>query len=238
MIVEPVIAVIVAITVMMIIFRLFFKAAFKIISILWFVVFLATIALGVLVYADVKDMQERCPEMPPVFILEDEGKILAGINMKIEEGNGGMSGDDVFISGLGKFQDAYDQNDFRRITEEEHCKAAVFRLQTFDYIKSINLTNDIKISRATIWKVLRSDNPAEELAAEDISMEEIDSAENQVKGFIFALMFAKALEEKGASFATSNLKSGNIKVYKETITFKVLKHAPVSLMDELTSRLQ
>lgn len=238
MILEPVIAVVVAITVLMIIFRIFFKPAFKVVSIIWFVFFLATVAFGILAYADIKDMQERCPEMPPVFLLEDGGSILAGINMKIEEGNGGLSGDDVFISDLSRFQQAYDNDDFSAITEKEHCKAAVFRLQTFEFIESINLTEGISISKSTIWDVLRSDSPVQELAEDNVEVEGIESVETQIKGFIFATMFAKALEQKGASFATSNLKNGNIKVYKETITFKVLKHAPVSLMDELTSRLQ
>ncbi len=237
MVIGWVIGAIIAMFVILILLRIFFKTAFKILSIIWLVVFLASVAFTILVYVDMRDMQEKCPEMPAVLLLEDEGKILAGIKMDISGEGGEISGEDAFISSLKRYQDAYEEEDFDKLLEEEHCRIAIFQLSAFEGLDSITIGEDIEISTNKVFAVLRADDPAGELFTQGVSAAGISFTAAQLKGVIFAGMFAKALEEKGPGFLIGAFNEGKARTAKSRITFKILRFIPKSLLDEIIEKI-
>ena len=128
----------IALTVAMLIVRKFFKTAFRIVSIIWFVVFLACLGFGILIYADIKEMQESCPEMPALLLLEDKGKILAGMEMAFGSENQTQEAEDLFLKSLSKYQTAYENNDFSGILEKDHCTIVFFNISLFEAPEKIS----------------------------------------------------------------------------------------------------
>jgi len=160
MVIGWMIGIIIAMFVILILLRIFFKTAFKILSIIWLVLFLASVAFAILVYADMNYMRKNCPEMPPVFLLQEEGDILAGISVGATDGGEELS-DDAFISDLSGFQESYDEKDFDDLLEKDHCKIAVFNSSVFDKIESINFSESFSLPKDFFMGILRANNPIE-----------------------------------------------------------------------------
>ena len=245
------IAILIAITVGMILLRMFAKTAFKIFSIIWFVLFLAGIAFSLLVYADVKNMRDACPELPPVFLAVDDGDMLAGMKLNTE-GDQETTTMDMFLTGMDEYQAAYDEDEFKAMLEERHCKIAMFEIDIFQNFSDVKLSEDFSIPTDVIIDVIKSDSPIDVLVDYQADEEDMSSSEKndlkdeirdelgtpvQLKGFLFAALIATATDQEGPGFLIKNFNEGNIRVRKETITFKFMKYMPYSLFDEAIEKM-
>jgi hypothetical protein len=227
----------IAMIVVLILLRVFFKTAFKILSIIWLVVFLASVAFAILVYVDIKDMQEKCPELPAALLLEDEGRILAGIRMDVSGEGGEISGEEAFVSSLKRYQTAYDEEDFDKLLEEEHCRIVIFQLSAFEGLDNITIGEGIEISLEKVFAVLRADDPAGELFNGGISVGGANFTAAQLKGVVFAGLFAKALDERGPGFVIEAFNEGKARTAKSRMTFRILRFMPKSLFDEIMEKI-
>ena len=245
------IGIIIASLVVLILLRMFFKTAFKIVSIIWLVLFLASIAFGILVYVDMKDIREVCTELSPVVLLQDEGNIIAGMDADISQG-GEMGSIDAFIDDLDQFQDAYDDKDFDELLENDYCRIAIFNTSVFDVLDEITFSDELTIDKDVFLGILKASNPIEyfvdkqgdkdSLSAQEKEilkqgMEEQIGTANKLKGMIFAGMLGKAMEEFGPSFILEQYGDKKIEIFKESITFKILKYVPYSVIDDAMEKV-
>ncbi len=249
MVIGWVIGVIIAMFVILILLRVFFKTAFKILSIIWLVLFLASMAFTILVYVDMRDMRENCPAKPPLFLLQEDGELLAGINMGAATGGGGEMTADAFIADLGKYQESYDKKDFDELIESDHCKIAVFNASVFYDLPNITFSEDLTIPNDFFMGILRARNPLDYFIDRKAAEEGFSESEKQsirqefdremgtaskMRGMIFVGMLGTATAEYGPAFAIEKYGERKIEVFKETITFKILKYMPYSIIDEAT----
>jgi len=244
------IGILVAITVGMILLRMFFKTAFKIVSIIWFVMFLAGLAFGILIYVDVGNMKESCPENSPVFLAEDEGTILTGMKLTLE-GDQEMTTQDMFITDIDKFQEEY-ENDFENLLETEYCKIVLIDIDIFQNFSDIELSSDFLIPPKIIVDIIKSDSPVDVLADYQADEEGLSASEKaefedqigdeigtpvQLKGFLFAALVGTALNQEGPGFMIKNMNNGNIRVKKETLLFKFAKFLPYSMFEDTLNNM-
>jgi hypothetical protein len=54
---------------------------------------------------------------------------------------------------------------------------------------------------------------------------------------LFIALCSEASKQEGPLFVAKGLKSKEIIIYPETITFKIIKYIPVSLIEKLSSKL-
>lgn len=242
----------IAIMVGMILLRIFFKTAFKIMSIIWFVLFLAGIALSILVYADVKSMRDTCPEMPPVFLAEDDDEILAGMKMNVGEEAQEKTLKDMFITDTAKYQEEYDKNEFEDMLEDEHCKIALFNMGIFQNFSDMDFSDEFSMPVDIVIEIIESNSPVDVLIDHKADEEGLTQSEKQdlrerlsdeigtpvqLKSFLFAGLIAAATDQEGPSFLIKNFQEDSIRVRKETILFKFMKYMPYSLFDEMIGKM-
>ena len=211
--------------------------------------FLAGIAFGLLVYADVKNMRDNCPEMPPVFLAVDEGEVLAGMKLNIE-GDQEMTTMDMLLADMSEYNDEYD--DFDGMLEDRHCKITMFEIDIFQNLSDVKFSDEFSIAPDVVVDIIKSDSPVDALADYRADEEDMSSSERndfkddisdeigtpvQLKGFLFAALMATATDQEGPGFLIKNLNEGNIRIRKETITFKFMKYMPYSFFDEIIEKM-
>jgi len=243
MAIELGIAVIIAITLVMILLRIFFKTAYKILSIIWFVMFLGSVAFGILIYQDAKDLSENFADSENIFLLESGGEMLAGFVTK--------GGDEPeAVENLDKLQEYYEKNNFDAVLKTgDYYKMLIFSEDCFDTVSEIELGDGINISKDLLLDIMKSDNPIDLYA--DWLMEQrgypsefrgamVKSLEEdagitssaKLRSVFFRMLFTAANLQQ-PFFIIDSYRNGKIIIYEETLTFKLIKNFPDFILEEL-----
>ena len=247
------IIIIVVLTVLMVLVKIFFKNVFRIISIIWLVVFIASVVLGLLIYADVADMRKKCTTMPPAILVEENGNVLAGFAF-------GGEGEPTLLDDIADFQEARDSDDFDALLAEKHCKIAFVNMSAIENISEVRFAEDSALPGDMVISIIRSDDPAGDFAeylvregkeegglkglatnflgpiSEGVAKNDIRSqfgSDLEIKAAFFGGAFVTSLDDEGPSFLFGNFKEGEIEVFEETILFKTIKFFPASLFDKM-----
>ncbi len=224
-------AIVIAVTVAMILLRVFFKAAFKVISIIWFVCFLGAMAFTVLIYMDASDIRKNFAESDNLYLLESEGEILAGFVTK-----GAVEPE--MLSSLDEIIKKYESSDFAGILAGgKYYKMITINEKSLEGLGEIDLVQ-LKISAEDAFRIIKSEEAAEDyrqlLAEKNFTDEGAESSNaEKVKGLMFYFLYSQASIEQGPMFLVDNIKSGLVKVYEETLVFKIIKRFPTSMVKNM-----
>lgn len=229
------IGVLVAITVIMLILRFFFKKIFKVVSIIWFLLFLATIAFTIVLYEDARSIKNNFASGDNLFLLESEGDILAGFVTHGEN-------EPELFEGVGEMDKMFSQGNLDGMLESgNYFKMFVINEKSFDSVPEVDL-GDVNVSAEEALDVIKSDDPSAEyeemLARRNMTDKGTDTENDEkIKGLLFGLLFFAGNAEEGPLFLVNNFKEGSIIIHEESIVFKMIKYFPASMMDEVVEQI-
>lgn len=241
------IVVIIIITVIMLLLRFFFKTAFKIISIIWFIVFLATVAFGILVYMDAKDFSENFPNNDNAFLLDYGGAISAGIVMHGSE-------EPEILGDVSKLAEYYENNEIEAMRAEgEYYKVMICNESCFEGVRDVEISG-YNISKGVALEVLNADDSISryvdilienEGLSVDVKGDVVSQlAEDQgirtdakMKGMMFGILFFAMTQQQGPFFIINQFKAGNLMIHEETLIFKLIKVFPQKVFEEIFEKI-
>lgn len=223
------IIVLVAMMVTLVLARIFLKTFFRVLSIIWLVLFVAGAVFGLLVYADAMEMKEKMASMPSIFLLEKDGSLRAGFSAMGEKPE--------LLESPSDFQDAYSAKDYSLIVGDKYYKAFMFRFEAFNSTPEIKINEEISIPMSVVSKAFSSESPSGEINGylsgqgnEEVDFSEFESSA-EAKGVIFSILVT-GLTAENPVFLIKGIKDKNIIVYEETITFKALRYFPSFIFDK------
>lgn len=145
-------------------------------------------------------------------------------------------------------------------------KLILIDVKAFDSVSEVELFGKLTIPADEAKRILKSDTPVDTFLSNDANLEKLLNSgaskavddieilkqnkaafksqiisqlgsEEAIKAMIAVAMFQSAMQ-KDPAMLISEYQKGNIKVYKETITFKLLNYMPVSLMKVAAAKMQ
>lgn len=144
-------------------------------------------------------------------------------------------------------------------------KLIMIDVKVFDSVSQVELFGKMTLPSDEAKKILKSDSPIDTFLSNDANLEKLLSSgtsktvdnielikqnkaafkdqilnqigsEEALKAVIAVAMFQSAVQ-KDQTMLITEYQKGNIKVYKETITFKLLNYMPVSLMKMVAAKM-
>ncbi|MBN2111959.1 hypothetical protein JW707_02555 [Candidatus Woesearchaeota archaeon] len=230
-------------TVIMLLLRTFFKTAYRVITIIWFVMFLGGLAFGILIYYDTKEFTKGFSENDSLFLLESEGEIIAGFVMTPDQEEHGA----VVINET--IRQEFRNSDYDAMLRSGNFyKLMIFNETCFDNLDEIELGEDLNITKDTVFSIIKSEKSIDDYADWIISekgyspgvkfsiiqnlKEEGIEVDSQMKGFMFRLVYSQANIDDSA-FLIRRYRERKVIIYEETLTFKMIKKFPEFLIKDL-----
>lgn len=217
------------------------KSIFKAIFLALSVGVIIIIILGGLIISDINDFRENAQTQPNIYLLEDNGEIIAGFS--------GILGEDFqpdFVEEeLGPYNnlDGLLGNNYKLFLVKKQALGSVEEVEG----------EDITLTRQEILDMIASDSPVDDFIKKQypnlpaaqlsgarqslLSQMEIEN-DAEFKGTLFAATFASAMEEQGPLFIFDQYKEGNIIIHPETAMFKFLKIIPSSILKNVITTAQ
>ncbi len=229
------IIIVVIMTVAMILVRVFFKNLFRIISIIWLIMFVVMVVFGLLIYADAVEMKEKMAEMPSLFLLQQDGRIRAGFSVMGEEPE--------LIEKPRSFQQSYNDQEYDSILGSTYYKVFIFDFSIFNDTETLDI-DEFSIPIETVSDIIRA-NSSNDVFTEYImgdgnavgmNFDEIGTDAN-LRNILFVTLFGKKVEEKGPAFLLEGIKQEEIEVQKESIIFKTIKYFPSSILQKAMEKV-
>lgn len=228
---------------------LIFKIIKKIILaiLLVFLIFILSMAgVGFLVYEDMMDMKEKFFKSSNLLLLEDNGKIISALQMQGFDEEGFDFLDEKWISSK---QEAFQNHDYDEIIGRNY-KIFIIKLETFSNIENIQF-EDLQLTKEDVFNISRASNSLDvffQISSRGQNLSEMEKAllkqnleeefgSQNLKGIMFGMLFAQAVEKEGVLFIIENFKQNNIVIYPETITFKLVKSVPNFVYEIVSNKL-
>lgn len=206
------------------------KKFFKIMLTISLVSLIIFSIFGYFLYKDIMDMQDGFKNSNSLVLLEDNGEILAGIKFGQETG---LISEEEF--------NFYNENigNLEKLNEGYH-KIILVKIEVLETLEELEFL-DKRINGEDAIEILRSDKPYlwffEEGSIEKISLgdEEIEITDSlNFKATFFGFVFTKEIMSNPLSLFIY-YKQDYVRVYPETIIFKVIKKFPTSLLKRVLS---
>ncbi|MBN1156586.1 hypothetical protein JXA85_03160 [Candidatus Woesearchaeota archaeon] len=220
------------------------RGAFRIISSVIFLLFLAMMTMSILIVYDAYQMKKSLPGSSNIFMIKDGDMLQGGF-----EGKLGDALEIVFFdrNAVEEYQEYYSAGDMKSILETDY-KLFIFDMKAFDELNWPLDTGQDDISKELMFEIMRSNEPLKiyvdaiypdsEAGSEAIRKSILSGLsiedEYNIKGVFLNMLFAKAMDEKDAVFILEEYRAGNLIIYPETIVFKFVKSVPTGLYKKAT----
>ena len=202
--------------------------AFFYTALLMFILF---ISLGYWVYNDTLDLKDHFINSSKIFLLEDKNGIIAGISVHQDEKE--------YITET--IAEDYSNNivndDYNGILGDKY-KLFVLNMDIFSRIETVNLFGK-EISKGDFFMIMESENPKVTLnnffSADDpvFTMTLAGSKDDaDVKSRVFSYISGRLIS-KDPSLLLDSYREGDIVIYPETITFKLIKYMPNNVVKRI-----
>ena len=188
---------------------------------------------GGLLVLDLMSFSQQFSSSPKYIVLDDANSLIFGINLESQSSSGDLiSGYQILTQQqLNNIQNEINQNNIKDKVVFL-IKKDVFRNINEIPVKELSTT----ISKDTIFELIKSDDPAKIIAesvmkdstqglTDGLIKEELRKQfgnTDQVKSLAVLLLVETALEREGPKYFIDELKSGNIKIYPEKLSVKIL----------------
>ncbi|MBS3128722.1 hypothetical protein J4410_06260 [Candidatus Woesearchaeota archaeon] len=215
---------------------LFAKHFFKVIAALWSVFFIFLVILAVLLYFDIKDLHAKFDTAEKVILLKEQESITTGFSIRKND-------DPLFFQDIASYQQAFKEKNYARLKGNAY-KLLITEKELFNDISYVDIMG-YPLSREKLFVYLNDASPrrkaAKQIATENAIPEERVfqqiqqefQTEDEFKGYLFAKLVGKSLEKEGANYVVRAYKAGQVEIYPETITFKVIDFLPQFIFDKL-----
>jgi len=238
-----------SILIMIIVGVIFFLLTKKILKAIGFTIIfmlLFSFVSGIFIYLDILDFQQNFETGQKLFLLESNNTYVTGLNIKDMQ--------DLNIDTI-LTQQQIDNMVGKSNSEilKNNYKLFIFDSKTFQNIQTISFW-EMEFTNSEIFSLLESSTPINTIITKIIEKEKYPetmrqsltqefkstmdiSDDAQMKGILFMLL----LEEKtkrNKNMIFDELKKGNLKIYPETIIFKILKMVPQSLLEKVKSQME
>jgi len=234
------IIIIVVFLIVMFILRKFVKWAFRIVSFIFLISFVLSLVLGFFVYQDMKELSRGWPDSDKLVLLANDD-VYAGMITTFGEG-----GEPVFVENVANYQAAYQDKDYQTILGANY-KLFIFKLSMFEKNDEELDFSGEKISQTEIINAIESSDSIDFIAGEldgnTGSKEEWKSevigevgGDAMFKGLLFGLLLQNKMM-KDPLFVFKQYSRGNVVIYPESITFKLIKALPFSLIEGIAEKV-
>tara|TARA_Y100000294_G_scaffold167819_1_gene177379 strand:- start:42 stop:776 length:735 start_codon:yes stop_codon:yes gene_type:complete len=214
-----------------------FKVVKQVLKLTFLITILTIVVLGLfsyLVYQDMGDLKENFSFNDNLLILQNENQLLTGVKLNFEkisdfeelEAFNSLSQDQI-----NEYNPYYTNEEYDKILGD-HYKILFIDYNTFQDIQEIEVLNKA-YSNEFVLQVLESQNPMELLTPKSLN---IKSSEN-IKPILFTMLLTEKIKLQKSTFLITEMKNKNIRVYPETITFKIIKYIPVDFMQDQLAKI-
>src|SRR3989344_8734564 len=210
-----------------------FKSILKTIISITFIIIILTAFIGFFVYKDIQNIQEN--KNSPITILLQDQEYIAGVIME--------KGEIRFIPE--ETIKEYDKKDLKEIIGS-NFKIITISMKFIEEmpLEAMHLDQFNKdLTKQELISTLRSEKPMDRLLIDifNLQPEMANVAKNtvfssdirdnsQFKAALTLLTLQNLIKEEETEYLLNSYKDNNIQVYKETITFKLFKLIPNSLL--------
>ena len=231
------------------IFFMLFRSLWKSILSAIGIVFAMLLILSVMVFFDAKNFAEKSKGPGQLFILEENGRMLAGVKDLLvqDDGEGKESKKILANEEFQRYSSLYEKKDYNGMLDNNY-KVFFVDMEAFASLTDDDLKEYGAFTKESISKILMSEDAvgayvddivknsgiAEEQQAflrEKLIMESPEEVE--FRSTMFMMLLAASLKSKGPLFIAMQYRKGNIKAYPETIFFKALNVMPEALFSRL-----
>jgi energy-coupling factor transporter transmembrane protein EcfT len=206
------------------------KFVFKMVKLVFWIVviiFIITSVLGIFTYRDALDMKENLESQPKIYFLKQDETLVSGFSIgKLDE-----VPEFFDFSKIVEYQNNFKNKDYEDMLDENY-KIFILDMETFDFNdENIEFIGG-EVSKKTLQTVLNSDDPIEVYKSKtNINVRNYGIEDpGEFKGNIFATLFNEKSGSMGQLFIMIEYKKGNVIVYPETASFKMIKLLPTSFI--------
>ena len=196
------------------------KNVFKVIVTLVGILVVLSLVFSVVVFTDVKDITEGMQNQEKLFLFEHDGEFVTGFS--------GISLENVSFLNEEKLGEYNTKNDDLDYLLGESFNLFIINSDAFEDIDKIKF-EDNDLSKKEAFELIESTDLGDELG--------LEGSDKEIKGAIFAVLLGESIE-RDKLFIFKQFKEGNLVVYPETITFKIIENIPMSLVDNLISKIK
>lgn len=228
-----------------VLFLIIFKITKKVVKTIFFVssIFTAVIIVSsIFLFADVNDFRSNYPTQESAYVLEKDGKLIAGLRVVMQE----EPKPDFFTrEELNTYQTAYENNNLDTIKGDSY-KLFIFKSEAFDTLDTIQVSDTTEFTKQQMFSLLESETPGDDyidLVVGETSQKQsiknqmfasLDITEDtEYKGTLFFILFGSAITQQGPLFIFEQYQEENIIIYPQTILFKAIKYVPMSLLNKV-----
>lgn len=246
---------------------LLLKSVIKAIAIASGIIIVLTLIFGFLVYVDVKDMSQKLQTENKLVLLTDGNNVLTAVKIgDMSNAKGDFTamikdGTIVFSqkSEFASLSSSLASKNYDAILGNNY-KLILVDIKTFDSVQNVRLFDKINMPAEEARSILRSNTPLDDFMNNDNNlvglmgtntnldlMKQQKAAlkqqfitqigtEESIKAILAVSMF-QTVAKDNPDILIMEYQKGDIKVYKETMTFKLLKYVPVSMMKGFASKM-
>ncbi|MGV8086844.1 MAG: hypothetical protein ACP5N1_04395 [Candidatus Woesearchaeota archaeon] len=220
------------------VFGFFFKA-FMLLLIVFVV---GSVIFGYYVIKDANDFKDNFQTSNNSILLKQvtngEVSFIAGTIINIEK----QQFDTLNKEQLTAAENSYSEDEFSELNKK-YYKIFVLELESLDTITIDKITDqNIELDKTEIKEIMISDSARDTLAqiiakktenSKNAVLKEMSATDEDIKNYILSYYIAEIFNPKDTTQFISQLKNGNIKVYKESALFKAIKLIPKSIINTL-----
>ena len=231
---------IIAAVVIIILVKKILKAVFLILALFLVIILI----LGFFVYRDVVDLQKNFGTQNSLVLMDLDDEIVAGVI-------GSFSGEEATpIWDIGDYNAKYMAGDYDGLLGQNY-KLIVFEEEAFDDVGGIVIIGK-EYSSNFIISLLRSGTPIDDYVDNEMRIQNLPEAEEKIakrelrrqitysntefKSVLFGALLGKAMEDQGFIFILEQYREEDVMIYKETLTFKLIKTFPMSFVKGLVEK--
>jgi len=208
--------------------------------------------LGLTLYLDAMDFQDNFADSTKIMLFVDNNTIITGFS--------GLLLNETDVPYFYSEEELYQMNfylkekNYRSILGDNY-KLFILYDEAFDAINGTVTMGGKGYEKEILCDMLHSDNPTERFVDSlmeglILSPEENERQresykqqifenygdDNALKGIIFSNMIIEGMERDEAMFLIENFQYGRVKIYKESLLFKIAKYIPPSYMRMMIER--
>lgn len=226
-----------------------FQTGFRMMSVITLVSSLTVLILGIFLYLDVTEFNDKFYTSPNMFMLVDNSTVLTGFYGVMESDK---EKPHFFTEEMIEDMEVwYEEGDYDSMKGDNY-KMFIVEIKAFEDVENITI-DDTVYELEYLHSIILSDTPTEDFADGVIEREKIpDDKREAVKqdlikqtredigddsafrGAVFASgLLGSAFEEQGAFFLLKNFQYDMVKIYKEGMLFKTMKYMPLPYLEFL-----
>jgi hypothetical protein len=216
------------------------KLVFKIFFVANLVLFLVGGILGYLVYQDFIDLKTNFPTDDKIILLEHNEEYLAGMEIsEISLETEGNESDDLPLTPIGQNTlEEYNNAELENILDDNY-KVIVIKSDFFTNVPEIEFEDGLKFETQELIDVIAANNSPNEFAklisdstAKLSEQLGIDQTDERFDDTLLIFMTISVLQNEGPQHIIKELNTGNLIIYPETITFKMINYIPENMFGE------